>query len=602
MNRPVCRRNLFFAMACLALAVGGGMLLMPTVFSYENVKSRMDSYSNHGLCEALTPAMYARAMTASRLMGGSLIVVVLTLMARRRQAAKAWGAFKSAIRSSWPSLAAYAKSLAPDRFIGVLLLAAIVLAVVVRVCFLWQPIRSDEAYTFLTYAPKPLYVAAGIYVAPNHHVFHTLLQCSICYVFGEGLWAIRLPALLAGILIVPAAYAAGCAMYNRTAGALAACLSAASEPLVEYSTNARGYSLVTLLFLVLLILAPLLRRPHQWTAWGLFTLTAGIGFYTIPIMLYPYTTVMLWLLTACWTSGMTAHERNKFLATWLASGLATFLLTVLFYSPILLISGAKSILANEYVRPLSWSMYCLKLPASFSDVWRSWNWGLPSGIVLLLAIGAAISLVFHRKLAQDRCPIVLVAIVACVGETAVHRVVPPLRTWVFLVPLYFIMASAGIAWLIDSAGKRSPAAGRLVLVAAALLAAGWPGWNVLRAETLANVLDTGVFPDAASIAEALQKQSQAGDGVIATPYPSTCPLAYYLRQRGIAAKCLFGKSSSGRWFIVVNRAAAETLPFVLQRAGKAFPGSLKRVEVVEEFPSATLYRLQAGTTDRADNG
>ena len=56
----------------------------------------------------------------------------------------------------------------------------------------------------------------------------------------------RLPALIAGILLIPATYLLFRVISNNLAALLSSALVAVSSPLIEFSTNARGYTTVTL--------------------------------------------------------------------------------------------------------------------------------------------------------------------------------------------------------------------------------------------------------------------------------------------------------------------------------------------------------------------
>src|SRR5207245_4620972 len=60
------------------------------------------------------------------------------------------------------------------------------------------------------YASHPLSVALTIYGSPNNHILHSLLMHFAYRMFGSAEWALRLPALLAGIAIVPLTYVAVC--------------------------------------------------------------------------------------------------------------------------------------------------------------------------------------------------------------------------------------------------------------------------------------------------------------------------------------------------------------------------------------------------------
>src|SRR5919204_3963186 len=110
--------------------------------------------------------------------------------------------------------------------------------------------RGDEAFTYTEYASLPWFVALGDYTYPNNHLLHTLLVHGAARLLGPEPWALRLPAFVAGVLLVPATYLAARALYGPTTALIAAGLVSASGWLTLYATNARGYSLVLLCFVV----------------------------------------------------------------------------------------------------------------------------------------------------------------------------------------------------------------------------------------------------------------------------------------------------------------------------------------------------------------
>src|SRR5262249_9206664 len=138
---------------------------------------------------------------------------------------------------------------------GALLLSLCALACGLRLSCLFQPMRYAESLTYVWYAARPLYLLLCKYDFPNNHIFHSLCVKACCGVFGDARWAVRLPALGAGLFLVAATYAVARALGGRRAAMLSACLVACSSVLIEYSTNARGYSMVALLFLLMLGLA-----------------------------------------------------------------------------------------------------------------------------------------------------------------------------------------------------------------------------------------------------------------------------------------------------------------------------------------------------------
>ena len=181
--------------------------------------------------------------------------------------------------------------------------AIVIIAVAIRVAYLDVPLRYDEATTYNNFVSKPLYVALANYATPNNHLLHTFLAKVSVGVFGSAEWAIRLPALLAGIALVPATFALARVYYGRAAALLAAALVASSSTLVEYSTNARGYTLVALATVLVFLAAARALETDSLGAWAAIAVAGALGLYAVPIMVYPLGGALLWLLVSGWLRG-----------------------------------------------------------------------------------------------------------------------------------------------------------------------------------------------------------------------------------------------------------------------------------------------------------
>ena len=107
--------------------------------------------------------------------------------------------------------------------------------------------------------------------------------------------AIRLPALIAGIATLPLSYVLARRLYNSTAALLTAALVASSSTLVEYSTNARGYSLLVALTIASLLAAARVIETGSQGAWATLALCSILGFYAIPTMAYAFGGVVGWI-------------------------------------------------------------------------------------------------------------------------------------------------------------------------------------------------------------------------------------------------------------------------------------------------------------------
>src|SRR5262245_14050862 len=152
-----------------------------------------------------------------------------------------------------------------------------VVALATRMAAMQSILRFDERTTYLDFVKQPWGYAISAYPIPNNHVFHTLLAKASIAVLGDSIWALRLPALVAGLLIVPATYVAVRMMYGSPAAIIATAIVATSREMVRYSTDARGYSIITLAFLLLLIIGARLLEENSTEGWVLFAIIAALG-------------------------------------------------------------------------------------------------------------------------------------------------------------------------------------------------------------------------------------------------------------------------------------------------------------------------------------
>ncbi|MDD5669314.1 MAG: glycosyltransferase family 39 protein, partial [Candidatus Omnitrophica bacterium] len=130
------------------------------------------------------------------------------------------------------------------------LVTLIIIGVLSRLCFLGQPVRYDEAYSFLGYAVQPLKVGLSLYDLPNNHLLNTLLMHVSYLLFGGSPWVIRLPAFIGGILMIPATYLLVREIYDSDTAFVTAAFVTSSSVLIEYSVLGRGYTFLIVFFLL----------------------------------------------------------------------------------------------------------------------------------------------------------------------------------------------------------------------------------------------------------------------------------------------------------------------------------------------------------------
>ncbi len=424
--------------------------------------------------------------------------------------------------------------------IGLTLLGA-----AVRWRFLDQPMRYDEAYNYLNYSSRsPGYIVT--HYVPNNHVLHTLMVSAVRRVLGSSPPALRLPAFLAGVLLIPATAWLGWVLSRRRdvtlLSALGVCVSSA---LIEYSSNSRGYSLLTLFAVIATVLTlQLMATPSRrrlWVAWGV---VGALGAFAVPVMLLIVSGLTVALLIAAFFS---RREKEK-LFRGLFIGLAVCaLLTVGLYSPILLSEGLDKLSGT---RQMAEGILATQIPTlgnMLQSTWQLWiRDAAIAGPVVLVVGCAALLLLSMRQLTPERV-VPLVAGVVALAIAGILGLPLPARTWLMLLPLLLVSAVAGVCTLSSAAdGYRRSFRSGVVTVLLAIVVS-FPLFTVLRRPFLC-AEPNGLV----EVEPALDECHAYGSkrcALIARYTPAT---AYYLRQKGIDALPPPTSPATERVFIVAD--------------------------------------------------
>jgi hypothetical protein len=561
----------------LVLLVLAAVLVAGSLLSYATVKHRLDAFaSDHDA--NLSVARFHAVVWQVRALAAGIAAAALATQLRRRAIATAADAFGHDTATETRALAVSARrALAADSALHLAALGGIAICtVLVRLDFLFQPMRYDESVTYVHYASRPIYIGLTTYTAPNNHVLHTVLVHISTALFGGAPWAIRLPAFLAGVLLVPLSYVAARLLYGRAAALLAAALVAGSSTLIEYSTNARGYTIVALLTAALVALGVQLRSSRSVVGWAAFAVLAALGLWTVPTMVYAIVTVAAWLAV---TNPVRVVVRRLVPALVAAAAIA-----VVLYLPIVVTSGLHSLTDNSFVAPRTIGYVGHHLPSSLAATFRRWNRDEPAALWLPLALAFLTACAFHRRLSRVAVAPAL-GVVAALPIVVAQRVVPFERVWLFLLPLYLLTVGAGGA----AAIRRLPRPDLVAPFVALALAASLAG-EAAASRAVSRSEDTSTFRDAPAVAAFLERAVRPGDRVLAAP-PADAILEYYFDDAGLdGGTLLYGDPSSAphRFAVVKEGAGQYPLTVVLAQHGL---GKVRAV-VLRRFPHAVVYRLR----------
>ena len=458
-----------------------------------------------------------------------------------------------------------------------------------RLLCLGRPMEYDEAFTYLHYASQPLRIALSDYSFPNNHVFHSLLVALTTRAFGNAPWAIRLPAFTAGLLLIPAAYAAGRTLYGRNAALLGAALVATAPALIQYSTDGRGYSLICLFTCLMIPLGRPALVSGNPAARLLLTLLAALGFWTVPIMLYPFGALALWLLL-CLRTETVGEARQTALRWWAAWVAAALVLTLVLYLPVVLVSGVGPLIGNQFVRAQAGAAFWSGLVACGRSVARQWSGGVPAAVNLVLLAGFLGSQVLHARISRVRAPLFLVVAVWTPAVILLQRAVPPERVLLYLLPLYLLGAAAGIAGLLAPRAQRDSGRAGAGFAPLAVTVCLLLSVTTLTFPALRDTHASGSLGDAERLTADLSRTLTAGDRVVAVFPADTYFQYYFLRQHLPAAYLDRDLSQAPRAFVVVMKTVPQTPAEVLTHRALS-PADWTPPRLLADYPSAAVYEI-----------
>lgn len=371
---------------------------------------------------------------------------------------------------------------------------------------------------------------------------------------------------------------------GSTAGLFAAALVAGSSPLVDYSVNARGYTIAVLLGMVTVALAWELRRTTADARRLVLVIgmVAAIGLWTVPVFVFVWGGALCWVLAP----GSELQTRERLLAGVSAGGLSILGAAVL-YLPVTVNEGPEALVANRFVQSAGTRELVGDLPEFLRDVGSTWTANLPLVVLLVLLAGLGLALA-SRRFTELRWLLVTMATSAAV-LLGMQRAIPYARSWLVFLPIALGVAGSPLARWFPRPGRSKYG---IVTVIGVSVAAIWLAANVWTSSGSLSGQDDGLL-HAEQIAQDLHARLRANDRVATAP-PSTAPLRYYLWLKGAPDRTVDPPPpSEGELFVVT--AGQQTVEQVLERHGLDPDG---RATLVSNYPTGRLWHVARTDEDQ----
>lgn len=588
----VIRTRRIVVLLIVASGIAAVAAIALAALPFATVRTFLDACAGDESADPYTPELHHRLRMFFATCGVATLLIATGLLTGRRYAESCLDAWRPRWRTDATVLTRRWRALVHG--MGFWIAGVTLLAGAVRAMYLDQPMRFDESYTYLTYAAQPWFVTLSKYDAPNNHVFHSLCVLVATRVLGDAPWAIRLPAFLAGMLTVPATMLLARRIGGRTAAVLAGLIVATSSALIEYSTNARGYTLICLFTVLAWLLAvDLVRRPNP-VGWVLLSACLALGCWTVPTMVYPLVMLVAWMVLHVAIGSADGRWVRRFLGGLTASLGCTGVVAAALYAPVLLVEGPRALFANSYVQPHAWGRFFDRLPAWLQELESLLLRDVPGVVQTVLVVGLVASVMTHSRATRSCRTAALGSVAACAAVCLLQRVLPFARAWLFLVPLAAVLSAAGLAGVLAMVPR--PLFRRAGATTAVLALAGWPLWNTIHDDSIGRSLETGTLTDADQIIVFLKDALRPGESIVAVS-PSSAPLVYYARRRGLDVHHFAWPATDhtrdDHAVIVVNRIDPQTIASVLGDLGLEPLLARREFVLLAKYPSAWLYRMGA---------
>lgn len=291
------------------------------------------------------------------------------------------------------------------------------------------PISYDEAFSYLYNVSKGPIISYLYYPGPNNHILFTTLSSFFSFIDAP-LFVMRGMNIVLSPLFYVLLFIVVYEKINQKTAWLFVSLLFLNSSLACYSIVGRGYLFLTI-FSTLLFLF----RKSRW----FFVIVSMCGFLTSPVFLFPFVTVLFYeLLTA------------KRVDLWAL--IVSFLSTLYFYLPVFIVNGWQAVINNSWVQAQGNQTYFRDLIEWLYGL-MDWLFVLPYGLfVLLVSIVWVVLQVKKELVFSNYLRLVFAALVSVLMICIIKQVIPPVRVFVYLIPLILfpvsLFLSRSIKWVI----------------------------------------------------------------------------------------------------------------------------------------------------------
>jgi 4-amino-4-deoxy-L-arabinose transferase-like glycosyltransferase len=592
-NKPVF---LIIQILLVFLLLVGIFLIWGSLQSFETLATLFNQLASDGELESFTESLY-QTLSILFALGGIFLVVFNGFLLARWGKTKSWfqglptrsRQFFSLLQNDTLIFLKDVKATIANQgwVINSALVGGMFIAMIVRLKNLDIPLGHDEAYMYNAFASRSFWHIVTNYHLPNNHVLLSIIIKIVTGIFGNHVWTLRFPTIITGMLIVPASYYFAKRFYSVKTGILSSILVAVFPILVQYSVLARGYIIIMLITLLLFTLGDYVRVNENRFAWLLIVLLSALGFFTIPIMLFPFGALYIWLIVSLIFNDTDSYKpKFDFLKYWLINGFSAAILTIILYAPIMVYSFDR-FFGNGVIAPLGWDVFPITTWTRLRNTWTEWTASVPMWISLLGGFGFLVSLIFHKRFSKKKFPPQLAFFIWVLTMLLVRRPDMLPRFWLFLAAPVLIWAVAGIVEPLKRIqviiGKNWDFAGAFIIIIFAII--------FLQSIIIIPSLPARLRAKDDMELVTLQLKDYLHQGDLVTASTARLPaMRYYFNYYEIPRGHIRESGKFQRAFVIVDTQKDETLYSIAPKLGYDLPAiDMDTAQELVQFDYLTVY-------------
>ncbi len=476
----------------------------------------------------------------------------------------------------------------------IFLLIIFISGIIFRIIFITKQINYSEAFIYLDYLRERTFNDLFFYSSADNFILNNLFMKPLSLISSD-LWVLRLPSLIAGMIIIPASYVTTRILYNKHAALIASAIISSSSYFIYYSTDMRGVSLLLLVFLFTVMTATFLRKNDEMIAWVFISLLSALGFYLTAFYFLPFMTVMIWLILSAIFKD-TAYSLWNAIKRVLLVAAVSFMFTFLFYIPVIITSGIRDTVNFNFSKAENLKLALKSLIDLIRPEWIGLNAIINLIFIILLFIAVIFSVTISRKNKKHKISLFYaVAIVITIFMLSLVKFSSAV-SMAFIPLSLIIIASYGISYILGTdrilngtAINRKLSRSAAIFATVSLIAIFSVGL-IFNSISLINVTDT--LKDSDRIVSDYGSKFTTGNKVILQK-PADYLMMYSLKTQGINytgyEDVLYPDNNI---IILVSKSAGQNVDEILNNfysTHDLLSLGFTDPEILKDYPTATIY-------------